>query len=133
MCFQNDKLKTILGMYNLYYNWIFSDVHCAINNLMGICLVCASVFTMIVMSIDRYLAIVYPLRRRPGKGATVTIIICIWVLSVCCGLPALAGTKIETHWFIDESENRTKILKDRLCLADKFPDGNSETSFIFNV
>lgn len=120
-------------MYNLYYNWVFSDAHCAINNLMGISLICASVFTMIVMSIDRYLAIVYPLRRRPGKGATVTIIICIWVLSLLCGLPALVGTKIETNWFVDLQGNETTIKEDRLCLADKFPDGNSETSFIFNM
>uniref|UniRef100_A0A915CYZ5 G-protein coupled receptors family 1 profile domain-containing protein n=1 Tax=Ditylenchus dipsaci TaxID=166011 RepID=A0A915CYZ5_9BILA len=48
------------GTYNLYYYWAFSKAHCAFNNLMGITPICASVFTMIVMSIDRYLAIVYP-------------------------------------------------------------------------
>ena len=42
------------GSYNLYYNWIFSDFHCAFNNLMGITPICASVFTMMVMSIDRW-------------------------------------------------------------------------------
>lgn len=120
-------------MYNLYYNWVFSDAHCAINNLMGISLICASVFTMIVMSIDRYLAIVYPLRRRPGRGATVTIITGIWVLALLCGLPALVGTKIETHWFIDITGDQVMVKEDRLCLADKFPDGDSDSSFIFNV
>uniref|UniRef100_A0AC34FF55 G-protein coupled receptors family 1 profile domain-containing protein n=1 Tax=Panagrolaimus sp. ES5 TaxID=591445 RepID=A0AC34FF55_9BILA len=119
------------GTYNLYYNWVFSDVHCAINNLMGITPICASVFTMIVMSVDRYLAIVYPLRRRPGRGATVTIIICIWVLALICGLPALAATKIETHFFVDPEKNT--VFEDHLCLADKFPDGNSQTSTIFSI
>lgn len=42
------------GTYNLYYNWIFSEAHCVFNNLMGITPICASVFTMIVMSIDRF-------------------------------------------------------------------------------
>uniref|UniRef100_A0A7E4ZWT1 G_PROTEIN_RECEP_F1_2 domain-containing protein n=1 Tax=Panagrellus redivivus TaxID=6233 RepID=A0A7E4ZWT1_PANRE len=120
--------------YNLYYNWIFSDVHCAINNLMGITPICASVFTMIVMSIDRYMAIVYPLRHRPGRGATVTIIICIWLFALICGLPALLATKIETHFFIDQDKHgRYDVFEDRLCLADQFPDGNSHTSFYFNV
>uniref|UniRef100_A0A914XT49 G-protein coupled receptors family 1 profile domain-containing protein n=1 Tax=Panagrolaimus superbus TaxID=310955 RepID=A0A914XT49_9BILA len=86
---------------------------------------------MIVMSVDRYLAIVYPLRRRPGRGATVTIIICIWVLALICGLPALAATKIETHFFVDPEKNT--VFEDHLCLADKFPDGNSQTSTIFSI
>ena len=86
---------------------------------------------MIVMSVDRYLAIVYPLRRRPGRGATVTIIICIWVLAFICGLPALAATKIETHYFVDPVANT--VFEDHLCLADKFPDGNSQTSTIFSM
>lgn len=47
------RLLMHLGTYNLYYHWIFSEAHCAFNNLMGITPICASVFTMIVMSIDR--------------------------------------------------------------------------------
>lgn len=68
------------GTYNLYYNWLFSEAHCVFNNLMGITPICASVFTMIVMSIDRYFAIVHPLKRRPGRRKTFTIISAIWIL-----------------------------------------------------
>ncbi|KAI1726390.1 7 transmembrane receptor (rhodopsin family) domain-containing protein [Ditylenchus destructor] len=100
------------GMYNLYYNWIFSSAHCAFNNLMGITPICASVFTMIVMSIDRYLAVVYPLRKRPGRRTTVSIIVGIWVLAFVCGLPALGSSDVET---------------------DKFPDGDSRTSTLFSL
>lgn len=41
--------------YNFYYVWIFGPTYCAINNLMGIAPICASVFTMIIMSIDRWI------------------------------------------------------------------------------
>ncbi|VDN28087.1 unnamed protein product [Gongylonema pulchrum] len=40
--------------YNFYYIWIFGPTYCAFNNLMGIAPICASVFTMIAMSIDRF-------------------------------------------------------------------------------
>jgi hypothetical protein len=119
------------GTYNLYYNWIFSSTHCAINNLMGITPICASVFTMEVMSVDRYLAIVYPLRRRPGRGATVSIIAGIWILAFLCGFPALAATKIERHIFISPKDD--SVFEDRLCLADEFPDGDSDTSLLFSL
>uniref|UniRef100_A0A914CCM4 G-protein coupled receptors family 1 profile domain-containing protein n=1 Tax=Acrobeloides nanus TaxID=290746 RepID=A0A914CCM4_9BILA len=98
---------------------------------MGITPICASVFTMIVMSIDRYIAVVYPLRRRPGKRKTITIIVCIWILAILCGIPALAATKIEQHFFVNP--NDINVFEDRLCLADRFPDGDSQTSILFSI
>lgn len=40
--------------FNLYYQWFFGETYCPINNLMGITPTCASVFTMIAMSWDRF-------------------------------------------------------------------------------
>lgn len=97
--------------------------------MMAITPICASVFTMIIMSIDRYVAIVYPLRRRPGRSATLKIIFVIWILAILFGLPAIMGSKIELHYFIDD--HNKKVLEDQLCLADNFPDGNSKTSVLF--
>jgi hypothetical protein len=96
---------------------------------MAITPICASVFTMMIMSIDRYVAVVYPLKRRPGRSATVTIIVIIWILAFICGLPAFLGTKIEIHYFVNVETKQ--ILEDHLCLADNFPDGNSKTSTLF--
>ncbi|ETN83764.1 hypothetical protein NECAME_17344, partial [Necator americanus] len=67
--------------------------YCRFNNMMGITPICASVFTMIVMSIDRYWAIVHPMRRRPGKHATVAVIFWIWLLAIICGIPAFLASK----------------------------------------
>ncbi|KHN78411.1 Tachykinin-like peptides receptor 99D [Toxocara canis] len=116
--------------YNFYYVWIFGSTYCAISNLMGIAPICASVFTMIVMSIDRYVAIVHPLKRRLGRRATVTAILCIWILAVACGLPALLASKQELNFFVDANN---EIFVDPVCLADNFPDGNALTSQLFGV
>lgn len=118
------------SVYNLYYNWFFPDWYCPFTNMMAITPICASVFTMIVMSIDRYMAIVYPLKRRPGKRATLTIILGIWVLAILCGFPAYFTTKMEYHIFMDEKKH---VMKDTLCLADNFPDGDVLTSTWFNM
>lgn len=72
------------GTYNLYYNWVFSETHCVFNNVMGITPICASVFTMMVMSVERYFAIVHPLKRRPRKRRIRTIIALIWILGWFC-------------------------------------------------
>ncbi|CAD5221677.1 unnamed protein product [Bursaphelenchus okinawaensis] len=132
----SDLTITILNtgfssVYNLYYNWYFPDWYCAFNNLMAITPICASVFTMIVMSIDRYMAIVYPLKRRPGKRSTLTIICAIWVLAFLFGLPAFLFSKMEYHIFMNDYDKT--VIKDSLCLADKFPDGDVKTSLLFNV
>uniref|UniRef100_A0A1I7ZEQ4 G_PROTEIN_RECEP_F1_2 domain-containing protein n=1 Tax=Steinernema glaseri TaxID=37863 RepID=A0A1I7ZEQ4_9BILA len=115
------------GSYNLYYVWVFGPFYCAINNLMGITPICASVFTMIVMSFDRYMAIVHPLRRRPGRSATVSIIVTIWLLAFLCGVPAFLASKLEMNYFF----NGDKVVEVPLCLGDNFPDGNGINSKIF--
>ncbi|WKY05809.1 hypothetical protein Q1695_006206 [Nippostrongylus brasiliensis] len=110
--------------YNFYYIWKLGSFYCRFNNMMGITPICASVFTMIVMSIDRYWAIVHPMRRRPGKHSTVAVICLIWVLAILCGIPAFLASKLEVNYFFDGET----LFEDTLCLADNFPDGTSRTS-----
>ncbi|TMS39718.1 hypothetical protein L596_006201 [Steinernema carpocapsae] len=115
------------GTYNLYYYWVFGPMYCAINNFMGITPICANVFTMIAMSVDRYMAIVYPLRRRPSRSTTVSIIFTIWLLAFLCGVPSFLASKLEMNYFFD-GEN---VMEVPLCLSDNFPDGNGIDSKIF--
>ncbi|EGT38629.1 hypothetical protein CAEBREN_24504 [Caenorhabditis brenneri] len=87
--------------YNYYYVWKFGSFYCRINNLMGITPICASVFTMIVMSIERYYAIMHPLKKRPGRRSTVSIIIMIWLLAFLFGVPAFLASKVDVYYFYD--------------------------------
>ncbi|KHJ41886.1 hypothetical protein D918_08102 [Trichuris suis] len=40
-------------VYILYYNWWFGDPYCHFSNVMGVAPTCASVFTLMSMSVDR--------------------------------------------------------------------------------
>ncbi|KAK5978482.1 TachyKinin Receptor family [Trichostrongylus colubriformis] len=115
--------------YNFYYIWRLGWLYCRFNNMMGITPICASVFTMIVMSIDRYSAIVHPMRRRPGKRATVAVICLVWVFAVICGIPAFLTSKLELNYFYDGKT----LFADTLCLSDDYPDGTSETSTLASL
>ncbi|VDM53491.1 unnamed protein product [Angiostrongylus costaricensis] len=135
--------------YNFYYIWKLGSFYCRFNNMMGITPICASVFTMIVMSIDRYWAIVHPMRSRPGKHATVAVICLIWILAVICGIPAFLTSKVsvklsynsnvssdlckltnlELNYFFDGET----LFADTLCLTDNYPDGNSQTSTLASL
>uniref|UniRef100_A0AC35U4L4 G_PROTEIN_RECEP_F1_2 domain-containing protein n=1 Tax=Rhabditophanes sp. KR3021 TaxID=114890 RepID=A0AC35U4L4_9BILA len=117
------------GSYNLYYNWTFGNFYCPVNNLMGITPICVSVFTMIVLSIDRYMAIIYPLRKRPGRNQTLGIIFVIWVVSFLLGLPSYLASKMDTYYFWDGDY----IFKDTVCSQDNFIDGNRSTSTLFKL
>jgi hypothetical protein len=40
--------------YNFYYDWWYGEIFCAVNQFFGIVPTCVSVFTMVVVSLDRY-------------------------------------------------------------------------------
>ncbi|KAK6041597.1 hypothetical protein COOONC_20898 [Cooperia oncophora] len=84
--------------YSLKGNFRLGLFYCRFNNMMGITPICASVFTMIVMSIDRYWAIVHPMRRRPGKSATVVVICLVWIFAFICGIPAFLTSKASARY-----------------------------------
>ena len=64
-------------------NWVFGSGLCKIMSaLYGINLY-ASIFTMVLMSMDRYLAIVYPLRSIKFRTIRNAVLICMAVWAVC--------------------------------------------------
>ncbi|GMS96828.1 hypothetical protein PENTCL1PPCAC_19003, partial [Pristionchus entomophagus] len=117
--------------YLVHYNWTWPTFYCAINNFMGIAPICASVFTMIVMSIDRYWAVVHPLRKRPGRKATVAVILIIWLVSGIISLPAWLASHHQVYYHYDKNDGliHTQVI----CLADNFPDGNSQDSILSDL
>ncbi|KAH9419754.1 Substance-K receptor [Dermatophagoides pteronyssinus] len=80
-------------IYMLNSNWPFGELFCKITNFIAILSVGASVFTLMAISIDRYLAIVHPLRPRMSRTATVIIIVIIWIASSFLSLPNIICSK----------------------------------------
>ena len=70
-------------------NWPFGEAMCKLVHLIQYASMVASIFTLVCMSVDRYLAVVYPLQtkhiRRPiiALGASVAI----WIMAVAIAAP----------------------------------------------
>lgn len=74
------------------YSWPFGRVACKICGALHNLNLYASIFFITCMSIDRYLAIVHPLRSQRSRDYDRTRIMCIlvWVLAFACSAPNLA-------------------------------------------
>ena len=72
-------------------SWIFGGFMCKMVQFLIYASMCASSFTLVAMSMDRYFAVVYPLKffgvRTLRNVLYVTVI--IWVLAVGCSAPFL--------------------------------------------
>lgn len=78
--------------YSLGYSWLFGQAACKICGALHNLNLYASIFFITCMSIDRYLAIVHPLRSqsaRDPKRARLTCIM-VWVMACACSAPTLA-------------------------------------------
>uniref|UniRef100_A0A8R1DTI1 G_PROTEIN_RECEP_F1_2 domain-containing protein n=1 Tax=Caenorhabditis japonica TaxID=281687 RepID=A0A8R1DTI1_CAEJA len=69
----------------------------------------------------KYYAIIHPLKKRPGRRSTVTIIIMIWLLAFLFGVPAFLASKVDVYYFYDGAT----LYENPLCLADNFPGGTN--------
>lgn len=109
LCLQRD-MKTVANIYivNLatadllflitlpfwatYYafglNWMFGKVMCKISSSLLTLNLFASIFFITCMSIDRYMAIVYPLRsKRRTLTQAVIVALSVWALAIMATLP----------------------------------------------
>ncbi|XP_039976331.1 type-2 angiotensin II receptor-like [Xiphias gladius] len=78
--------------YSRGYSWPFGKVACKLCGVLHNLNLYASIFFITSMSMDRYLAIVHPLRSqsaRDPKRARLTCIL-VWVLACACSAPTLA-------------------------------------------
>ncbi|CAJ1058253.1 LOW QUALITY PROTEIN: type-2 angiotensin II receptor-like [Xyrichtys novacula] len=85
--------------YSHSYNWPFGLVACKVCGFLLHLNLYASIFFITSMSVDRYLAIVHPLRSqsaRDPKRARLTCIL-VWVLAFACSAPYLYLRKL--HYF----------------------------------
>ncbi|KAF2367701.1 G protein-coupled receptor rhodopsin-like [Trinorchestia longiramus] len=112
------------AFYMLHMHWPFGLFFCKFNQFVAILSICASVFTLMAISFDRYWAIIYPLRTRIGLRATLLIVLWIWLASVAVSLPYAIFFTTET---LDErGGNRT------LCRFVP-PPSNPDLEFNYNI
>lgn len=109
--------------YMLNVDWPFGNLYCKISQFVAILSICASVFTLMAISIDRYIAIMDPLRPRMGKRSTLCIAAAIWIVGIIISCPML--------FFFT-----TYDMPDRVVCYSEWPDGPTNHSlieYVYNV
>ncbi|XP_038062064.1 substance-P receptor-like [Patiria miniata] len=71
----------------LYMTWPFGLVMCKAVSFFQSVSVSVSIFTLVAISMERYMAIIHPLRPRLGSTGTLLVILFIWISSGALGLP----------------------------------------------
>uniref|UniRef100_A0A8C6U7C8 Neuromedin-K receptor n=1 Tax=Neogobius melanostomus TaxID=47308 RepID=A0A8C6U7C8_9GOBI len=74
-------------VYAAHGDWYFGEVYCRFHNFFPVTAVFASIYSMTVIAIDRYMAIIHPLKPRLSAKATTAIIVIIWSLAVALAFP----------------------------------------------
>ncbi|XP_023344775.1 tachykinin-like peptides receptor 99D [Eurytemora carolleeae] len=92
--------------YMLTGNWPFGWVYCKLGTYFSLISVTCSVFTLVAISVDRYNAIINPLRPRLSRLKTIFIATSIWSLGLCISVPPLLYQK--TVW--GSIDNRTQCI-----------------------
>uniref|UniRef100_A0A671UQ40 Neuromedin-K receptor n=1 Tax=Sparus aurata TaxID=8175 RepID=A0A671UQ40_SPAAU len=74
-------------VYAAHGEWYFGEVYCRFHNFFPVTAVFASIYSMTAIAIDRYMAIIHPLKPRLSAKATTGVIVCIWSMAVVLAFP----------------------------------------------
>nr|XP_006630739.1 PREDICTED: probable G-protein coupled receptor 62 [Lepisosteus oculatus]XP_015202871.1 PREDICTED: probable G-protein coupled receptor 62 [Lepisosteus oculatus]XP_015202872.1 PREDICTED: probable G-protein coupled receptor 62 [Lepisosteus oculatus] len=82
---------------------VFSVLECQVYIFLNICLICASIFTITAISIERYYYIVHPMRYevKMTLSLAIAVMIFIWVKSILLAFIPLLG------WSMDSTQTST--------------------------
>ncbi|XP_061585876.1 tachykinin receptor 3a [Cololabis saira] len=74
-------------VYAAHGEWYFGKTYCKFHNFFPVTSVFASIYSMTAIAVDRYMAIIHPLKPRLSAKATTGAIVCIWSLAVVLAFP----------------------------------------------
>lgn len=82
--------------------WSFGDFLCPVVNYSQAVSVFVSAYTMLAISLDRYIAIMWPLKPRLSKKVAIFIIVTVWVFAGLTALPIPIFSKLAqpTDWYV---------------------------------
>uniref|UniRef100_A0A1A9VSM4 G-protein coupled receptors family 1 profile domain-containing protein n=1 Tax=Glossina austeni TaxID=7395 RepID=A0A1A9VSM4_GLOAU len=115
-------------IYMLNNDWPFGELYCKISQFIAILTISASVFTLMAISIDRYVAIMKPFkRRRMSKRCNLGIAAVIWIASAIISTPMLLFFTTSHIFTVDGM---------RTVCYPEWPDGttnHSRLEYIYNI
>uniref|UniRef100_UPI00398F1928 substance-K receptor n=1 Tax=Pristiophorus japonicus TaxID=55135 RepID=UPI00398F1928 len=74
-------------IYAVHNDWYFGLHYCRFHNLLPITAVFASIYSMTAIAVDRYIAIIHPLKPRLSSSSTKIVIGVIWLLALALAFP----------------------------------------------
>ncbi|XP_012685156.1 tachykinin receptor 3-like [Clupea harengus] len=74
-------------IYATHGDWYFGEAYCKFHNFFPVTAVFASIYSMSAIAVDRYMAIIHPLKPRLSATATKVVIMCIWALAIVLAFP----------------------------------------------
>ncbi|XP_028973708.2 neuromedin-K receptor-like [Esox lucius] len=74
-------------VYAAHGDWYFGLAYCKFHNFLPVTAVFASIYSMMAIAVDRYIAIIYPLKPRLSATVTRAVIGCIWSMAVVLAFP----------------------------------------------
>ncbi|XP_067885026.1 neuromedin-K receptor-like [Heterodontus francisci] len=84
-------------IYAVHNDWYFGETYCRFHNFFPIAAVFASIYSMVAIAVDRYMAIIHPLQPRLSATATKVVIVSIWSLAVILAFPQCYYSVIKQH------------------------------------
>ncbi|XP_042200527.1 substance-P receptor-like [Callorhinchus milii] len=80
--------NTVVNFVSALHNeWYFGLVYCRFHNFFPITAMFASIYSMTAIALDRYMAIIHPLKPRLSATATKVVIGVIWTLALALAFP----------------------------------------------
>ncbi|XP_072334868.1 substance-K receptor [Scyliorhinus torazame] len=93
-------------IYAVHNDWYFGLHYCRFQNLVPITAVFAAIYSMTAIALDRYIAIIHPLKPRLSSSSTKLVIGIIWLLALALAFPQCFYARIV------QAENRV------ICIVD---------------
>nr|AFU90951.1 neurokinin 3 receptor [Ctenopharyngodon idella] len=93
-------LNTLVNfVYGVHGNWYFSSAFCRFHNFYPVAAVFASIYSMSAIALDRYMAIIHPMRPRLSATVTKAVIACVWILAAFLAFPLCfySVTEVKQH------------------------------------
>ncbi|CAG4970294.1 unnamed protein product [Parnassius apollo] len=124
-------MATLNGAPNIVFlvtaNWPFGSITCRASNFTANLTVSAGVFTLVAITVDRYVAIVKPLQHRLSRKVARAALFSVWCSSTLLALPTLIYSDTYTKKYVNGERE--------ICFI-KWPDGSyptSKTDYCYNL
>lgn len=82
-------------IYALHNEWYFGEAYCRFHNFFPITAIFASIYSMSAIAVDRYMAIINPLKPRLSATSTKVVIGSIWVFAFVLAFPQCLYSEIK--------------------------------------